>query len=69
MNSNYLNTECVGKIHQQTNQRIYDRNIPSQPLQSYISVRPALTKYSYFPIVDPRKEINVPLEQMPFYNS
>ena len=51
MNSNYLNTECVGQIHQQTNQRIYDRNIPSQPLQSYISVRPVLTKYSYFTIV------------------
>lgn len=69
MNSNYLNTECVGKIHQQTNQRIYDRNIPSQPLQPYISVRPVLTKYSYLPIVDPRKEINVQLQQMPFYNS
>jgi hypothetical protein len=69
MNSNNLNTECVGKIHEQTNQRIYDRNIPSQPLQPYISVRPVLTKYSYFPIVDPRKELNVPLEQMPFYNS
>ena len=62
-------TECVEKIHQQTNQRIYDRNIPSQPLQPYISVRPVLTKYSYFPIVDPRKEINTRLEQMPFYNS
>lgn len=62
-------TECVEKIHQQTNQRIYDRNIPSQPLQQYVSVRPVLTKYSYLPIVDPRKEINVRLEQMPFYNS
>ena len=61
--------ECVKKIHQQTNQRIYDRNIPSQPLQPYLDVRPVLTKYSYFPIVDPRKEISVRLEQRPTYNS
>ena len=61
--------ECVEKIHQQTNQRIYERNIPSQPLQPYLDVRPVLTKYSYFPIVDPRKEIKVRLEQTPTYNS
>lgn len=60
--------ECVADIHQQTNTRIYDRNIPSQMLQPYIDVRPVLTKYSYFPIVDPRKPINVPLQQMPTYN-
>ena len=60
--------ECVSDIHKQTNQRIYDRNIPSQMLQPYIDVRPVMTKYSYFPIVDPRKKINVPLQQMPTYN-
>jgi len=60
--------ECVADIHKQTNTRIYDRNIPSQMLQPYIDVRPVLTKYSYFPIVDPRKPINVPLQQMPTYN-
>ncbi len=60
--------ECVADIHKQTNQRIYDRNIPSQMLQPYIDVRPVMTKYSYFPIVDPRKPINVPLQQMPTYN-
>ena len=60
--------ECVSDIHKQTNNRIYDRNIPSQMLQPYVDVRPVLTKYSYFPIVDPRKPINVPLTQMPTYN-
>ena len=60
--------ECVSDIHKQTNQRIYNRNIPSQMLQPYIDVRPVMTKYSYFPIVDPRKNISVPLEQMPTYN-
>jgi len=73
MDLNYLNSVeppiCVEKIHQQTNQRIYDRNIPSQLLQPYLSVRPVLTKYSYLPIVDPRKEIKVRLEQMPYYNT
>jgi hypothetical protein len=59
---------CVSEIHKQTNQRIYDRNIPSQVLQPYIDARPVTTKYSYFPIVDPRKSINIPLQQMPTYN-
>jgi hypothetical protein len=59
---------CNSKIQEQTNTRIYDRNIPSQVLQPYIDVRPVMTKYSYFPIVDPRKPINVPLVQMPTYN-
>ena len=61
-------SECVSDIHKQTNQRIYTRNIPSQMLQPYIDVRPVMTKYSYFPIVDPRKNITVPLQQMPTYN-
>ena len=61
-------TECVSDIHNQINNRIYDRNLPSQMLQPYLDVRPVMTKYSYFPIVDPRKQINVPLAQMPTYN-
>ena len=60
---------CVSKIHEQTNTRIYDRNIPSQMLQPYLDVRPVMTKYSHFPIVDPRKELNVKLTQIPTYNS
>ena len=61
-------SECVSEIHKETNNRIYDRNIPSQILQPYLDVRPVLTKYSYFPIVDPRKQINVPLIQTPTFN-
>lgn len=62
------NQECVSDIHNQTNNRIYNRNIPSQMLQPYIDVRPVMTKYSYFPIVDPRKEINIQLQQTPSFN-
>ena len=67
MNNN-LNQECVSQIQEKANRQIYDRNIPSQFLQPYLDVRPVLTKYSYFPIVDPRKEISIPLKQMPTYN-
>jgi len=55
-------------ITNETNNRIYDRNIPSQPLQPYLDVRPVMTKYSIMPIVDPRRKINVPLTQTPTYN-
>ena len=65
----YMNNEPTNsQIQLQTNQRIYDRNIPSAPLQPYLSVRPASTKYSIMPIVDPRRKINVPLNVMPTYN-
>ena len=65
---NTQNHICVSDMRRETNERIYDRNIPSQPLQAYLDVRPVMTKYSYFPIVDPRKELTVPMIQMPTYN-
>jgi hypothetical protein len=61
--------ECVSKIHEQTNQRIYDRNIPSQVLQPYLDVRPVMTKYAYFPIVDGRADVYVPLQKLPKYST
>jgi hypothetical protein len=69
MNNCNQQQESVSKIQQQTNTRIYDRNIPSQMLQPYLDVRPEMTKYSHLPIVDPRKELDVRLKQMPTYNS
>ena len=69
MNTPYSQSaECVSNIHEQTNKRIYNRNIPTQMLQPYLDVRPVMTKYSYFPIVDPRKQIKTQIEQMPTYN-
>jgi len=59
---------CNSQIQKETNTRIYDRNVPSQMLQPYLDVRPVMTKYSYFPIVDPRKPITVPIEQLPIFN-
>jgi hypothetical protein len=59
---------CNSQIHEETNKRIYDRNVPSHILQPYLDVRPVLTKYSYFPVVDPRRQLHVPMEQLPTYN-
>lgn len=63
------NNECAYKILEIQNEKMYSRNIPSQPLQPYIDVRPVMTKYSYLPIVDPRSRSNVKLQQLPTYNT
>ena len=68
MNNCNQKQESVSKIQQQTNTRIYDRNIPSQMLQPYLDVRPVMTKYSYLPIVDPRKATSVPLIVQPTFS-
>jgi hypothetical protein len=64
------NSENNSSIQKSINDRIYDRNIPSQMLQPYLSVRPVLTKYSMMPIVDPRalQDMTVPLVKQPVYN-
>jgi hypothetical protein len=67
-NVNNMKSECVSEIHNTTNRRIYDRNVPSQMLQQYVDVRPVMTKYSYLPIVDPRKEVDVRMKQYPTFN-
>lgn len=56
-------------IRNEINTKIYDRNIPSSQIQPYLDVRPVMTKYSRFPIMDPRKEINEKMEQQPLYNT
>jgi hypothetical protein len=50
------------------NVRIYQRNVPSHPLQPYFDSRPVPTKYSFMPIVDPRKQNSVPVTQLATYN-
>ncbi len=66
-----MNNNCKitsSQLSNELNERIYDRNIPSGPLQPYIDVRPVMTKYSIMPIVDPRAPIKSPMVQMPTYN-
>lgn len=66
MNNNY--SKKSSEWSQEMNERIYDRNIPSAPLQAYLNVRPVMTKYSILPIVDPRAPIKVPMKVEPTYN-
>jgi hypothetical protein len=54
--------------YQVLNDRIADRNIPSEYLQSYFSNRPVSTKYSKLPVVDQYKQANVPLVRAQPYN-
>ena len=44
------------------NNRISERNIPSNGLQPQYSIRPTSTKYAYMPILDQYKKATVPLE-------
>ena len=56
-------------IRHETNSRIYERNIPSAPLQPYLDVRPLNSKYTRLPIVEPRQlDFSVPLNHYPVYS-
>ena len=63
-----MNSSSVFQYQLEQNEKLYSRNIPSAPLQPYLSVRPVMTKYSYLPIVDPRKEDKVELITDPPFN-
>jgi hypothetical protein len=63
-----METETSSQKQITINNRIYSRNLPSQPLQPYLDVRPVMTKYSIMPIVDPRQQINTPLVQTSTFN-
>ena len=54
---------------EELNQRIADRNIPSNLLQPQFSIRPVSTKYSHLPIVDHRQKSNIEIERYPTYST
>lgn len=54
--------------HQTISARMYQRNLPSQPLQPYLEARPVLTKYTILPVIDQRRPNNTPLMQQPTYS-
>ena len=60
--------QSASEKHVTTNSRTFQRNIPSQTLQPYLDARPVSTKYSYMPVVDPRKSSTVTLNQAPTFN-
>ena len=55
------NMETVSEMNNQTNDRLYDRNIPSSVLQPYFSLRPTQTKYTKLMTTNPAPSNNVPL--------
>ena len=59
---------CNSNRVEELNDRIYDRNIPSQKLQSQFDIRPVSSKYALMPIFDRRSIPTVPIERMPTYN-
>lgn len=63
------NQMTTSQMEAQMNQELLSRNIPSAPLQPYLDVRPASTKYSIMPIVDPRKKPSVSLTTQPVYST
>ena len=51
------------------NSRIASRHFPDSPLEPNFSLRPVPTKYSHFPIIDRRKQMNEPIVPYLDYNS
>ena len=62
------NMETVSEMNNQTNDRLYDRNIPSSVLQPYFSLRPTQTKYTKLMTTNPAPSNNVPLMSVPQYS-
>jgi len=51
------------------NRNLYTRNIPSRDIQPNFDPRPVSTKYSTLPLIDHRKESNIPIISQGDYNS
>ena len=61
---------CNQGYSEEINHRLYERNLPSAPLQPQFSMRAASTRYSIMPIVDPRPSSQlVPVKTYPTYNT
>ena len=54
---------------QDINERLYARNISSEPLQPYLEARAVSTKYAVLPVIDFRRPVSTPLHQDPIFNT
>lgn len=59
--------DCASNIKHKNNERIHER-VQSRPLQTYLEARPVSSKYSHFPIIEPRKISKVPMIKQPEYH-
>jgi hypothetical protein len=55
-----MNSVSAQQILKETNERIYQRNLPSNDLQAYLSPRPIGLKQSNFFVLPPPNSTNVP---------
>lgn len=53
---------------QELNDRIYQRNLPSQALQTHFSPRSTDTRHMMFPVVNSHTPSNYPINQLPNHN-
>lgn len=60
--------QSVSDINNQTNERVYDRNLPSSTLQPYFSLRPTQTKFTKLMTTTNPPSSNVPLNYIPQYS-
>jgi hypothetical protein len=59
---------CNQVKRDELNERISDRNLPSEDIQPQFSMRPVSTKYSLMPIMDQRMTPEVSIKILPTYN-
>jgi hypothetical protein len=60
---------CNNSTVDEINDRMANRNIPSQSLQPQYSIRPVSTKYGYMQVLDQYKQSNVPLNNYNRYST
>ena len=68
MNNNNNNKQVASERTDSINDKLYVRNIPSQPLQPYFSSTPQSTKFSYMPMLDYPVSKNTPLHTYNTYS-
>jgi hypothetical protein len=61
-------SQSVQSRQNNTNDRIYDRNIPSSTIQPNFNARPVPTKYTHTSIVDHRDTPSVSIESCPTFD-
>jgi hypothetical protein len=59
---------CNSERVEELNNRIAERNMPSQQLQAQFDIRPVSSKYALMPIYDRRAIATVPIQRMPTYD-
>lgn len=60
---------CQQNRTQDLNDRIYKRNIPTNPLQMQYGIRSVSTKYVHMPIIDCHPVSETPCDKQPVYNT